>query len=94
MVAHPRCRRRDHAGFLAVKFSKLDKPLDVLTKITPPGTSLTRDAIAEFCGCNKELIRNVELRALRKLRSRLVQSLHVDDLVTLIGPDALPRIAR
>ena len=77
-----------------MKFSKLDTPLDALTKITPPGTTLTRHAIAEFCGCDKELIRNVEFRALRKLRSRLVQSLHGDDLVTLFGADALPRIAR
>jgi hypothetical protein len=91
---HP-IRRRDHADdFLAVRFSKIDQPLDALTKITPPGTSLTRDAIAEFCGCHRELIRNVELRAIRKLRSKLLQSLHGDDRVALLRSDAIPRVAR
>lgn len=79
---------------MSVKFSKLDKPLYVLTKITPPGTSLTRDTIAKFCGCSTNYIRNVELRALRKLRSRVVQSLHGDDIATILGSNALPRISR
>jgi hypothetical protein len=78
---------------MAVKFSKIDAPLNVLTKITPPGTTLTRDAIAEFCGCDKELIRNIEQRALRKLRAR-IKSLHGDDVATILGSAALPRLAR
>lgn len=73
---------------MAVKKSKIDEALHDLYKITPPDTPLSYAEIAAHCGCNHELIRNFERRALRKLRLRLIQSLHANDRQAFLASDA------
>ena len=52
---------------LKEKPSKIDPGLDRLIESAPPGP-LTLQAIASACGCRAEYIRQIEARALRRLR--------------------------
>jgi DNA-directed RNA polymerase sigma subunit (sigma70/sigma32) len=51
--------------------SKIDEHLKRLCETIKPGTMLGCREIAAECGCDKELIRNIEKRALKKIRRRL-----------------------
>lgn len=53
------------------KPSKIDSPLRRLIEIRPFGQTYSPKEIADFCHCDKELIRQIELAALRKIRRRL-----------------------
>jgi Sigma-70, region 4 len=49
----------------------IDLGLALLSVLRLPNESLTYDDIAAWCGCCKEQIRQIEFRALRKLRRRI-----------------------
>lgn len=50
----------------------IDISMDVILAISPEGTTWTRDDIADVCGCSHEYIRELEAKAIRKLRSRTI----------------------
>jgi hypothetical protein len=54
-----------------MRCSKIDDALRQLHEATPPGVVLTRQQIADACGCDKALIEQFEKRALRRFRAKL-----------------------
>ncbi len=53
------------------KVSPIDKKLNEIREWNKEGRPLTLTEIADFCGCSRELIRQIEQRALEKLQSLL-----------------------
>lgn len=47
---------------------EIDLHLSILCVVAEPGQTLSRDVIADICECSKESIKQIELRALKKLR--------------------------
>ena len=54
----------------------IDLGLAVLSAVSPPGHQWTLRDIAEVCGCTAEAVRQIERRALQKLRAALGPILH------------------
>lgn len=50
---------------------RLDLGLAILSCLLKPRETLTRYDIAAWCGCSRSAIYQIELKALRKVRSRL-----------------------
>lgn len=61
--------------------SRIDLGLAVLRAKTPPGhPPRTQEEIAAWAGCSKQAIQQIEWRALRRLRRRLL--MHHDPVLT------------
>ena len=56
----------------------IDLGLDVLNTVRLPGEQLSRSDIAHVCGCTRQNIEQIEMRALKKIRLRLRQELGLD----------------
>lgn len=59
------------------KSQRIDLGLALLARRTLPGETYTHTEIAAYCGCSSERIRQIEMRALRKVRARFK---HADEL--------------
>ncbi len=57
---------------------EIDCALEVLATVVYPGERLSIRTIADVCGCSKTAIHLIEQGALRKLRKRLRQQLHMN----------------
>lgn len=44
--------------------------MTVILMVTPEGVTWNRNDIADVCGCRSEYIREIEFKALQKLRQR------------------------
>lgn len=51
----------------------IDLGLEVLSALVEPGQILTRDVIAEVCGCSVYHIEKLETLALKKFKRRAIQ---------------------
>ena len=60
--------------------SYIDLGLALLAHLRKPGETLTAHDIAAWCGCSRAAIQAIELRALRKLRQRLVDTVTDQDI--------------
>lgn len=54
--------------------TQIDLGLSLLACLRKPGETLTAHDIAAWCGCSRSAIQAIEVRALRKLRVRLVEA--------------------
>ncbi|MDE2020926.1 MAG: hypothetical protein KGJ13_11370 [Patescibacteria group bacterium] len=61
----------------------IDLGLAVMCCYAHPGESYNREEIAAWCDCTKEAIRNIEAKALRKLRVKLGPILKETDIDNL-----------
>lgn len=62
---------------MSEKSERIDLGLAVLSTVAKPGEPLTWEDVAAWCDCHPEAIRQIERRALQKVRRRL-QRLGVD----------------
>lgn len=61
---------RDTPRCGADKRKRVDLGLDLLARRAMPGAAYSHTEIAAWCGCSAERIRQIERRALRKVRAR------------------------
>ena len=67
----------------AAKMARIDLGLALMRCYSVPGTAYTQSEIAAWCGCSSEAIRQIEDRAIRKLR-RLMASVHDPVMAELV----------
>ena len=60
----------------AQKTAEIDLGLAVLNAIIPEGIPLSRNLIGDVCGSSGEAIRQIELKAMKKLRENIPTELH------------------
>lgn len=58
----------------------VDLGLAVLSAVNRGGVALSQNAIATIIGCDKRTIQKIEQRALKKVRLRLTEFLHAENL--------------
>lgn len=60
-------------GPIALRTREMDLGIAVCGALTPPGQTRTTHEIAAFAGCTHQAITDIEKKALRKIRQRLME---------------------